>query len=299
MMARVIAVANRKGGSGKTTVAVHIATGLAGSGVRVLLVDADPQGHATLWLAGGTIDPGARAESKILNEAGLYTLLTSQADPLSLIWSVERKSFHLDLLAGNANLVRYESERSSRRGEAHLMAHRLRSYHDRYDYIIIDTPPTMGLMMIAALMASQWVFIPLPMQFLALEGLEEMVRILTKINRTGNHNLRLRGIIPVFYDRRLRIAADIRRRVAAMLGRDIFLPPIRNSVKLAEAPGYGESVFDYAPETPVTTDWRAVVQVIQAMECRKHEGSDGSNLERVITDKDYQWRKVGNEFSHV
>lgn len=264
-MGKVIAVANRKGGSGKTSTAVHLASGLAVSGRRVLLVDADPQAHASMWLSEGGTVQGRSAVNSMSGDLGLYALLTSESDLHAVAETVSVAGAALDVLKASPYLVRYETERSSRRGEAHVMSRCLAPYLEDYDFVILDTPPTVGLLLISALTAAQWVFIPLPMQYLALEGLEEMIHLLARIRGGGNSKLTLKGVIPMFHDQRLRISADVKKSVVKLLGRDIFLPSVRSSVKLAEAPGFGKTIFEYAPSSPVAHDWKAVIKAVSRM----------------------------------
>ena len=253
-MGTLIAIANRKGGSGKTTTAVHMAAGLTDAGARVLLVDADPQSHATLWL--GMRDKDNRTR-------GLYELLTDESTPpLSLI---SRKTGGPDLLAGSGELTRYEAENSHKKGAAYELARRIAPFIENYDFIIFDTPPTVGLLMVSVLTAVHGVFITLPMYFLSMEGLAEMVRLLYKINASGNKALRLRGIIPVMYDRRLKISENIRGEIRQVFGANTLMTPIRASVKLAEAPGFQKTIYEYDSENPAAEDYRLLCRTVLKM----------------------------------
>lgn len=253
-MGKLIAIANRKGGSGKTTTAVHVAAGIAEIGAKVLLVDADPQSHATLWF-------GMRDEQN--RTPGLYTLLSDdKVSPNSLTIKV---SDRLDLLAGSSELTRYEAENSHRRGAAYELARRIAPFIAPYDFVIFDTPPTVGLLMISVLTAVQWVFITLPMQFLAMEGLAEMVRLLYKINASGNKSLRLKGIIPVSYDRRLKVAESVKSEIRKVFGSKFLLTSVRASVKLTEAPGFKQTIFEYAGNSGAAEDYRLLSRQIYEM----------------------------------
>ncbi len=254
-MARLIAFANRKGGSGKTTAAVHVAAGLADLDCRVLLIDVDPQAHAGLWFGISSRENRGR---------GLYRLLTAEEkSPLSLVAKTGRGN--LDVLAGGPGLTEYEAENSHKRGAVYELARLIAPYFAHYDYLIFDTPPTVGLLMLSVLTATRWILLPLPMQFLAMEGLAEMVRLLYKINASGNKSLRLKGIIPVMYDKRLKISSNIQKEVARVFGDKILLPGVRPTVKLAEAPSFKQTVFEYAPACTAALDYRRLAKHIKEL----------------------------------
>ena len=120
--------------------------------------------------------------------------------------------------------------------------------------------------MISVLTATRWILLPLPMQFLAMEGLAEMVRLLYKINASGNKSLRLKGIIPVMYDKRLKISANIQKEITKVFGDSIILPAIRPTVKLAEAPSFKQTVFEYAPSCTASRDYRQLAKTIKELQ---------------------------------
>ncbi len=254
-MTRLIAFVNRKGGSGKTTTAVHVSAGLADLDCRVLLVDVDPQAHASLWF-------GLSCREKL--DQGLYRLLQGKENsPLSLVKKTGVNN--LDLLPGGFGLTEYEAENSHKRGAVYDLARLIAPFFNHYDYLVFDTPPTVGLLMVSVLTATRWIIIPLPMQFLAMEGLAEMVRLLYKINASGNKGLRLKGIIPVMHDKRLKISANIKKEIIKVFGDKILLPAIRPTVKLAEAPSFQQTIFDYAPACTAALDYRRLVKKIKEL----------------------------------
>jgi chromosome partitioning protein len=261
---RTIAVMNQKGGVGKTTTSVNLAAGLAAAGRRVCLVDLDPQGHASLHL-GVDADSGVPTVYQVF--AGTTTLAQARRMVAGNLWVVPS---NIDLAATEVELADFDGrELILRRAlEAFLQA-------ETYDYVIIDCPPSLGVLTVNALSAVREMFIPLQPHFFALQGLSKLLETTALITRRLNRGLRVSGIILCLYETGTRLAADITDDLTAFLeksgpespwsGATIFRSRVRRNIKLAEAPSFGQSIFDYAAQCPGATDYAALVaEVLEA-----------------------------------
>ena len=251
---RTIAVMNQKGGVGKTTTSVNLAAGLAKSGRRVCLIDLDPQGHASLHL-------GVEAYGDVPTVydvfTGMKTLTQARRMVASNLWVVPS---NIDLAASEVELVHLENRELILRT---AMEDFLRA--EAYDYVIIDCPPSLGILTLNALTAVREMFIPLQPHFFALQGLSKLLETTAVITRRLNRNLRVSGIVLCLYETGTRLAADITEDLTTFLERTgvdtpwaratIFKSRIRRNIKLAEAPSFGQSIFEYARsvrERPIT-----------------------------------------------
>ncbi|MDD2621197.1 MAG: ParA family protein [Syntrophomonadaceae bacterium] len=256
-MAITIALANRKGGSGKTTTALNLADGLALAGQRVLLVDADSQAQAT---SGCGILPYNL-------EMSIYELLHLVAqDRLSdeMIRETLIKTQNFDLLPSKPDLSALELEASQIDNRESLLRTLLLEIEKDYDYILIDLPPSLGLITVNGLVAAKWLLIPIELTFLSMDGLAQMMGILYRINAELNTSLRLLGILPVKCDLRTNLARNVIEEVRQNFGESRILPTVRNDIKLAEAPSFGKSIFEYAPQCRGAQDYQQLTNVILA-----------------------------------
>lgn len=247
-MSRVIAVSNRKGGSGKTTTAVNVAAALALKGSRVLLVDADPQGHTTLSY-------GCRQPGK-----DLYSMLVDGSEPGSVMSDTSIPG--LKIIPASRRLLKFERSLADRKEARLLLRNSLSGLNGDHDYVVIDTPPTVSLLMVSALIASAEVYVPLQAHFLSLEGLAEMVSLVAKINTLYGNGLKIAGVIPTFYRERTNLTRSVIREIRAHFGDDAVLHPVRMSVALAEAPSFGKSIFEYDLKSNGARDYLAVAKQI-------------------------------------
>ncbi|MBF0242804.1 MAG: ParA family protein [Desulfamplus sp.] len=253
LLTRKIVFANRKGGCGKTTTAVNVAHALAMQNRRVLLVDVDPQAHATLSF-------GISPDEKRRN---LFHLLKGDVSVLDIM--LPTFSDNLFLIPASRDLIELEiSLDTPSFNQTSLAEHllTLQTESVKLDYIIIDPPPSVGILSINALVAAREVFIPMPMHFLAMEGLAEMMRMIYTINASWNSDLRLSGIIPTFLNPNTKIAKEITTDIQNTFGADKLYPGIRQNITLAEAPGYGKSVLAYAPKSIGSDDYKVLAQRI-------------------------------------
>jgi chromosome partitioning protein len=248
-MARVITIGNRKGGTGKTTTCVSLAAGLAHRGRRVLLVDLDPQAHATLCLGVREAPAG-----------GGYALLAERKPLEQLLVGTYLRT--LRLLPGTRRLSEYERLYTPVKEARHRLREALAAAGSEYDFVIIDTPPTLGLLTVTALIASSELIVPMQAHFLALDGLAEMMRIVGTLRRLYGGDLAIRGIVPTFYQERARLSRAVMEEVRGFLGPRAILHPVRTSIPLAEAPSHGRTIFAHDPRCTGAMDYLALVAQI-------------------------------------
>jgi chromosome partitioning protein len=253
-MSRVYALANQKGGVGKTTTAVNLAAYLAAAGKRVLLVDTDPQANATSSLG---VDKNALTRS-------IYDVLIGADAPGSLITLTGR--IGLDLLPSAPVLAGAEVEMVEMAGRELRMKRALESLRTRYDYVLIDTPPSLGMLTVNALVASDGVLVPIQCEYLPLEGLTQLMHTVELVRRNLNPDLIIRGLIMTMYDPRTNLARQVVDEVHQHFPTTVFRSIIPRSVKLSEAPSYGEPIISYAPDSSGGQAYAALCQEFLATE---------------------------------
>jgi chromosome partitioning protein len=253
---RSIAIINQKGGVGKTTTAVNLSAALARAGQRVGLIDMDPQAHASLHLG---LDPKAAVPT-------VYDLLTSDTR-LAQLWQPAEEN--LRVAASHIDLAAAEVELAGVVGREVILRDKLVAAADDFDYVLIDCPPSLGILTINALAAVDDVFLPLQPHFLALHGLSKLLKTIGLVADRLNERLQLAGVVLCLYESGTRLAAEVSQdvdtffREARKGGRAwhavrLFETRIRRNIRLAEAPSFGQSIFDYAPKSPGAEDYRAL-----------------------------------------
>jgi chromosome partitioning protein len=269
---RSIAIINQKGGVGKTTTAVNLSAALARAGQRVGLIDIDPQAHASLHLG---IDPRADVPT-------VYDLLTGDTR-ISELWQqvrcpqragasstpVSTAEQTLSVAASHIDLAAAEVELAGVVGREVILRDKLAEAADQFDYVLIDCPPSLGILTINALAAVDDVFLPLQPHFLALHGLSKLLKTIGLVNERLNGRLQLAGVVLCLYESGTKLAAEVSHdveqffREARKGGRAwsavrLFETRIRRNIRLAEAPSFGQSIFQYAPTSPGAEDYRAL-----------------------------------------
>jgi chromosome partitioning protein len=233
----IVAIANQKGGVGKTTTAINLAAALAMRGRRVLLVDMDPQGNSTMSFL------DVREVEKGLYEAMVETDCT-MADVVRPT-NVE----NLSIVPSRISLAKFEAKLVGEMDSHFRLKDRLAPLMGDYDFIVVDCPPTLGLLTANALVAATHLLVPIQASYFALEGTDDLLETVEKVRARANPDLRLLGVLITMHDRRTSIAGDIRKRIQRVFADKVFSTIITKSVRLEESPAYRESIFTFAPNS--------------------------------------------------
>jgi chromosome partitioning protein len=237
-MTRIYTLVNQKGGVGKTTTAINIAAYLAKMGQRVLVIDLDPQANATACLG---VDKRAV-------QAGTYEALLNEEIPVA--WVLFNERLQLSLLPSSPSLAGAEVELVEESGREFRLRNALDSLDDRYDYILIDCPPSLGLLTVNGLVAArEGVLVPVQCEYLALEGLGQLTQTIQRVQSSLFPNLRVRGVILTMYDPRTNLSHDVVKEVNNHFPGQVFRSIVPRSIRLAEAPSYGLPISAYAPSS--------------------------------------------------
>ncbi len=275
---RRIAVLNQKGGVGKTTTSVNLAAALAESGQRVCVIDLDPQAHASLHL-GVVANPGNSIYDVMCGDTSLDSIRCVVND-------------NLHVIPASLDLAGAELELANEVGRETILKDRLDEFEENFDYMIFDCPPSLGVLTLNALTAVDEVFLPLQPHFLALHGLSKLLRTIEIVGKRLNNRLRLTGIVLCMYETSTRLAAEVTRDVADFIEHQssssatwadavFFQTKIRRNIRLAEAPSFGQSIFDYSPNSHGAEDYLALAY--EVMSQANGQGTDTKAAMKVAS----------------
>jgi chromosome partitioning protein len=236
-LSRVFAIANQKGGVGKTTTAINLAASLAANDIRVLVVDSDPQGNATSGL-GVSKDP---------DKPSLYHVLLGDTHPKDAIRPTGFEG--LDIITADKNLIGANLELVDLPSREYRLRARLAEIRDNYQFILIDCPPALDLLTLNALIAADSVLVPIQCEFFALEGVSELMDTIDRIREAFQHPLAIEGILLTMYDDRTNLTRQVAADLREFFKDEVFRTVIPRSIRLAEAPSFGKPILTYDPRS--------------------------------------------------
>jgi chromosome partitioning protein len=248
---RVFAIANQKGGVGKTTTAINLAAYLADAGRKTLVIDLDPQSNTTTGLGIDAHHVGNSIYEVLVTNA----VKTADAIKVDVCPNLSLLPAKVDLYAAEIELV-YLDEREQRLKNA------LAQVKDRYDYVLIDCPPSLGLLTVNALTASDGVILPLQCEYFALEGMQQLIKTIKLVRDRLNPNIQLFGVVLTMYDPRTKLANEIVKDVRSHFTREAFTTMIGRNVRLSEAPSFGLTILQHDPRSPGALAYKALAEEV-------------------------------------
>ena len=230
---RILAIANQKGGVGKTTTTINLATALAAVGRKALIIDLDPQGNASTGLGIAAADRRKSAYQVLLDQEPVIEAVQPTGIP------------GLDLVPSTIDLLGAELELIDQPRRNHRLSDALAGIGDAYDYVLIDCPPALGLLTVNAMVAADALFVPLQCEFFALEGLSQLIRTVKRIRANLNPRLEIQGVVLTMFDRRNNLSEQVAREVRSVLGSKVYNTVIPRNVRISEAPSHGKPALLY------------------------------------------------------
>jgi chromosome partitioning protein len=251
-VAKVITIANQKGGVGKTTTAINLAAALAAKNKKTLLVDMDPQGNSTIsFLRDDTITKS------------IYDVLTEPSVTLEEV-AYPSNVDHLSVVPSRISLAKLESKLLGEMDAHFRLRDKLDAVRSSYEFIIIDTPPTLGLITVNALVAAGYLLIPIQSSYYALEGTDDLLETLDKVKSRPNPELQVLGVLITLHDKRTTLARDVSAKIQEAFGDKVFKTIISKSIRLEESPAYKESIFSFAPHSSGAFEYYSLSEEVMA-----------------------------------
>uniref|UniRef100_UPI00403F639F ParA family protein n=1 Tax=Lentilactobacillus hilgardii TaxID=1588 RepID=UPI00403F639F len=251
-MSHVIALANQKGGVGKTTTAVNLGAGLASLGKKILLVDADAQGNATSGVGISKADIGKDIYDVLVNEESMQEAIVHTAHE------------GLDIVPATIQLSGAEIELTPQMARETRLKAALDDVKDQYDYVLIDCPPSLGLITINAFTASDSILIPVQSEYYALEGLSQLLNTIQLVRKHFNPDLKIEGVLLTMFDARTNLGVQVNQEVRKYFKNEVYETVIPRNVRLSEAPSYGLPIMDYDPKSKGTDKYMKLAKEVLA-----------------------------------
>jgi len=234
----ILSITNQKGGVGKTTTAINLAAAFASKGLRTLLIDLDPQSNASM----SYVDVRSAPRS-------IYDALVDPAIPIASVFQLAEKVPNLTVAPSSIALAKVEAKLMGEIDSHFRLKDTLEPVRESFDFILLDTPPTLGIITVNALVASSHVLVPIQSSYFALEGTDDLLETIEKVKARANPQLQILGAVITLFDKRTLLSKDIVEQIGRVFGEKLFETVISKSVRLEESPAYKESIFTFAPKS--------------------------------------------------